>query len=126
MSKRVVYIAHPLSADTREGIEANRRNAARWAAWLSERFDIAPECSWIVLTGEWEETEENRERGLACDTALVERCDELWMVGGRVSSGMLIESQHARVKGVKVVDLTSLGRDVPESITPVLRLLEAA
>jgi hypothetical protein len=111
--KKVVYLAHPLSAPTREGIEANRKNAARWAAWLVVNFDVAIECTWVVLTGELEETDDNRKLGLDCDLALVERCDELWMVGGRVSSGMQLESDHARGKGKRVVDLTALGRDVP-------------
>lgn len=109
----VVYVAHPLSAPTREGIEANRKNAARWVAFLARNFHIAPECSWVVLTGELEETPENRERGLEIDLALVDRCDELWMVGGRVSSGMLLESQHAHYEGKLVVDLTGFGFGVP-------------
>ncbi len=109
--KRVVYLCHPLNAPTREGIEANRKEAARWAAFFATYFDVAPECSWIVLTGELEETSENRATGLAVDLALVERCDELVMVGPRVSDGMKLESQHALMRGLPVYNLVGLPRE---------------
>jgi len=113
--RRVTYVAHCLSAPTRAGIEENRADAARWAAFLGMHFSVAPECSWIVLTGMWDETPENRARGLECDLALVERCDELVMVGPRVSEGMMLESEHARKHGKPVYDLTRLSMD-PETV----------
>ncbi len=108
--KKVVYIAAPLNAPTREGIEENRRTAARWVAWAA-RQGVAPSATWITLSGEWEETAENRALGLEIDKALVERCDEVWLVGGRVSAGMAIEAAHARALGIQVIDMTSLGRE---------------
>lgn len=107
---RVIYLAHPLGAPTREGIEANRRSAATWAAWVSVRFLVAVTADWIWLTGELSETPDNRAWGLECDKALVERCDELWMVGPSVSAGMLIEAEHARLEGKPVYDLTGIDR----------------
>lgn len=116
MTRRPIYLAHPLNAATREGIEANRKSAARWAAFLAVHFDVAPECSWIVLTGELEETDENRKRGLECDLVLVEQCRELVMVGPRVSDGMRVEATHMVVEvGRPVYDLTRLPM-VPEAI----------
>lgn len=105
---RRVYVAHQLSAPTREGIEANRRAAARWAAWISTTFRVAVSADWIWMTGELTETEENRAHGLACDLAHIERCDELWMVGPKVSSGMTLERQHAVICGLWTGDLTGL------------------
>jgi hypothetical protein len=66
-----------------------------------------------VLTGVLEETPENRERGLACDLAQVARCDEVWLVGGRVSSGMRHEADHAITLAIPVIDLTALGELPP-------------
>lgn len=114
-AKRVIYLAHQLNAPTREGIETNRKSAARWAAFLATHFDVAPECSWIVLTGEFEETAENRERGLKIDLALVAKCEEVVMVGPRVSDGMRIEANHAHSIGRPVYNLTSIGMD-PETV----------
>jgi hypothetical protein len=104
--RKVVYIAHPLGAGPDR--EQNRRNAAKWVAWAA-RQGVAPVADWIVLSGELEETPANRLLGLECDRALVELCDEVWLVGGRVSPGMAIEAEHARLCLVPVVDKTSLG-----------------
>lgn len=110
---RIVYIAHPLNAPTREGIDQNRANASKWVAWAANQ-GVAPIATWITLSGEWPETAENRERGLLIDCALVERCDAVWLVGGRISTGMQIESDHARLIGKSVVDLTHYGALPPE------------
>jgi hypothetical protein len=107
------YICHPLNAPTREGMEQNRRNAAKWVAWAA-RHGVAPMAMWIVLSGEWEETPENRELGLQIDESQVELCQEIWLCGGRISSGMQREIDKAIASGVKVVDLTHLGELPPE------------
>ncbi|HEY3495495.1 MAG TPA: hypothetical protein VGK73_12450 [Polyangiaceae bacterium] len=107
MKHRVVYIAHRLNSPTREGIEKNRADASKWVGWLAREFDIAPIADWIVLTGQWDES--LRERGLAIDLALIERADEVWLVGPRVSEDMSIEAAHAMRLGKPVHDLTGLG-----------------
>lgn len=112
MAKPVVYIAHPLGAGLDR--EANRVNAARWCAWAACTRGVAPVADWIILSGELDESPENRTLGLACDVALVARCDEVWLVGGRVSPGMQAEADAARDLGIPVVDLTSLGYAAPE------------
>lgn len=104
---KVVYIAHRLNAPTREGIEQNRAAASRWVGWLAREFDIAPIADWIVLTGQWDES--MRARGLAIDLKLIERADEVWLVGPRISEGMSIEAGHALKLGKPVRDLTGLG-----------------
>jgi hypothetical protein len=110
---RVVYIAAPLAAPTRAEMDENRARAARWCAWAA-RKGVAPVATWIVLSGELSETQENRELGLTVDCATVERCDEIWMVGGRVSSGMTRESLHAAEHSVIVRNLTYLGEEPPD------------
>jgi hypothetical protein len=107
----VAYIAHPLGAGPDR--ERNRANAARWVAWIARTHNVAPIADWIVLSGEWEETAENRERGLAIDLELVERCDAIFLVGGRVSPGMQQELHHAVLHGLKVFDLTAMGYEAP-------------
>jgi len=106
-----VYLGHPLTADTSEGIEQNRRNAARWAAWLwKQGFSV--ECSWIVCTGELEETPENRELGLRSDCEQVRRCDVMVLCGPRISGGMLREAGAAKV----IVDFTYKGFELPGAL----------
>lgn len=109
---RVVYIAHPLGSSSNEERERNRANAARWCAWAAMTEGVAPVADWIVLSGVLSE-EEGRERGLVIDCALIERCDEIWLTGGRISPGMSIELDHARKHGKIERDLTSMGYEAP-------------
>lgn len=102
---KVVYIAHPFTAPTREGMEANRKRAAVWAAWALTTQGVSPVCSWIVLTGVIPETTESRRLGLEADKAQVALCSEIWLVGGRISNGMREEMGPAK----RIVDLTHLG-----------------
>ena len=83
----------------------NRANAARWVAWAAAQH-VAPIATWITLTGEW--TEEHRKLGLAIDLVLIERCDEVWLCGLRISSGMSIEAERARELGKPIINLTGL------------------
>lgn len=108
---RCVYLAHPVSAPTREGIEANRARAARWAAWILKTYRVAVIADWIWCTGELEETPENRTLGLAMDVELVGRADEVWMVGPRISQGMKLEAEEAFRLGKMVFDLTGITGD---------------
>jgi hypothetical protein len=123
---RSIYVAHPLGAGTDR--EQNRANAARWCGWIAKTFRVATVADWIVLSGVWDESPENRALGLEIDKALIERCDELWMVGGRVSEGMAIEAAHARGQTTIVRDFTKwLGYTPPcdwghdQSVDLVLR-----
>jgi hypothetical protein len=105
---KVVYIAHPLGNSLDR--EANRARAKRWVAWAAGQ-GVAPVADWIILSEVW--TEGRRDEGLAIDVVLVRRCDELWLVGGRVSTGMGVEADAARAEGVVVRDLTALGNEPP-------------
>lgn len=109
-----IYVAHPMRAETKEGMQANRANAALWVAWVFN-LGYAPVCSWITITGHIEDSQDNRARGLECDKREVETCDEVWLVGGRISSGMKIEAEHAwtRIRDIPVRDFTYLGRTPP-------------
>ena len=108
---KVVYIAHPLGLGYDR--EQNRRRASRWVAWAADR-GVAPVADWIILSGQWPES--RREQGLAIDVTLVKRCDELWLVGGRVSVGMQVEAEAARSAGIIVVDYTALGEEPPATV----------
>ena len=107
--RRPVYVAHPLNAPTAAEREQNRARAARWVAWLADRYLVAPVADWILLAGEWPETPERRAVGLEIDRRLVELCGTIVLVGRRVSDGMRFEASWARER----VDLTGLADDAP-------------
>lgn len=83
-------------------------NRERARAWVRFAFDrgFSPVADWLLLTSMYDES--HRVQGLRADCALVERCDELWLCGARLSSGMVMEAEHAREHGVPVVDFTPL------------------
>lgn len=100
-------------------LRANLDRAMRWLAWLRRSFPettfIAP---WIaaVLSGEDDANPVQREAGLVDDCAVVERCDGIVLVGGRISERMRREMEHgiqnghryqgSRIESFKVYDLT--------------------
>jgi len=110
----MIYLAHPYFADTVEGMQANRKNAIRWGLWIASTFKIAVSADWIWWCEALVETPENRELGLACDDQAIAKCDEFWMVGGRVSSGMARGRGVACDHRVLVRDLTVLGYTAPD------------
>jgi hypothetical protein len=99
---KVVYIAHPLGDGPDR--DENMRRGAKWVAWAADQ-GMAPVCTWIVLASQWPETK--RDEGLAVDCALIDRCDEVWLVGPRVSKGMHVEAEHAKKVGKPVFVLVN-------------------
>jgi hypothetical protein len=112
---RVVYIAHPLGDDPVKR-QTNRARAAQWCAWAAEKCGVCPVAMWVVLSGIWFESLEYRELGLQLDKVLVARCDEVWLVGGRISPGMAIEALTAQELSIPVLDLTGLGELPPDGV----------
>lgn len=112
MSRLVLYVAHPLGAPDRAGLEANLARAMRWLRWLRRAFPettfVAP---WIaaVLSGEDDADPAQREAGLVDADAAIPRLDGVVLCGGRISSGMGREDGRAR----RSWDLTPLGDEPP-------------
>lgn len=120
MSRLLLYVAHPV-APTDDEIAAvldsehqarprttaekskialgrNLDRAMRWLSWLRRSFPettfIAP---WIasIMAGGDDSDPKQREAGLLDCCAVVERCDGIVLCGGRISSGMRREMEHA-------------------------------
>lgn len=104
MTRKLVYIAHRLAGPEHA---QNRASAAKWVAWAAVNMGVSPIADWIILSGELDES--YRELGLECDLAAVERCEEVWLVGGVVSPGMRKEAMFARSRGIHVYDLSWMG-----------------
>jgi hypothetical protein len=110
----VFYLAHALAGD----VEANLARAKRWLAFFAASVPddvvvIAPWIAHVEAVGS-DGDEEQRERGLRGDCAVVARCDALLLVGGRISSGMAREALAAAEALVDVRDLTYLGDEPPD------------
>ncbi len=115
---KVVYMAHPVSGDVKGNIE----RAKRWVRYIEERFpEIAVVASWITECEIWDDDDpEQRAAGFRRDLAILSRCDELWLTGSHVSTGMGIERSHAIEQGLRIRDLTPLGCVEPPGLTAIL------
>ena len=104
---KLTYMAHPVAGDA----PANLARAKLWLKWLTESREepsavIAP---WIIACEIWDDANpEERTQGLERCKAAIERCDEIYLVGGRVSNGMEIERRHAMRHGLTVIDITAM------------------
>lgn len=106
---RVVYVAHPLGEEVVQR-EANRQLAQQYVGAIAAG-GCAPIADWITISRAWGD-EDRRKEGLEIDVTLVERCDELWLCGPRVSPGMRVEAIRALEKGIVVRDMTELAPDL--------------
>lgn len=115
----VVYLAHPVAGD----VEANLARARRWFRWATENYpSMALVAPWIVGCELWDDADPiQRSRGMARNFAVIDVCDDVLLVGGRVSPGMLEEARFAEAVGVRVWDLTHLGDEPVESYRAPLR-----
>jgi hypothetical protein len=84
----LAYLAHPIAGDVR----ANLVRYKAWLRYLQTRHPtlafIAPSIDWIEVCGDRDDNAAERERGLARCCQVVARCDEIWLVGSRLSQGM--------------------------------------
>lgn len=100
----VVYIAHPVSGNVEENLAA----AKQWVAWAAGQ-GVSPVASYIPLCEVLDDADPaNRELGMRCDFAVIERCDEVWLCGGYVSKGMRAEADHAERHGIPVRSIHSM------------------
>ncbi len=114
----VAYMCHPVGGD----VEANLARAKLWLKWLTESRErptavIAP---WITECEIWDDSNpSDREIGLSRCRAVIERCDEVYLVGGRISGGMDMERRHAVYHQLTVIDLTHMGTLPPGAKEPL-------
>ncbi len=129
---RVVYLAHSVAAKTPEGVMGNIARARRWYRKLC---DTQPDCAfvanWIIDVEVFHDADSNvtpdvivqgepehkdRLKGLSRDDAVIRVCDEYWMVGGRITWGMLRGLDVAMVASTLTADLTHLGDEPPDEM----------
>lgn len=107
MSRRkLVFVAHPLSGD----VTGNLILAKTWLRWL---INENPDCSFCLGWAPYcevldDDDPEHRERGIRDGMEMLSRCDELWMVGSRLSNGMADERDKAIALGLPVYSYVGL------------------
>lgn len=105
---KIVYIAHPIGAATKEGIEQNLSDLRRIVRKINlEHNDIVPFVPYYAdIVSMDDNVPAERERGIKNDTAILESgcIDELWLTGDRLSNGMIAERNIALIENIPVVD----------------------
>ena len=94
----LVYICSPYQGD----VEHNTQAAQRYSRFALEnkRLPIAPHLLFPQFMGA--ETDSTRELALHMGMILLTKCHELWYFGDRISEGMKLELNRARLRGIPV------------------------
>ncbi len=95
---QLVYIASPLSGDVEQNLDFARK-ACRYAIFQGE-IPFAPHLLYTQMLDDG--SAEERQRGIDMGNRVLERCDELWLCGDRISSGMAGERDLAEQLGLPV------------------------
>lgn len=118
---KMVYLASPLRGD----YEGNIKKAVEYSRLVSEcgLLPLAPH----IIFSQWcnDTIPEQREQGLKLGLSLLEKCDEMWVMGKEVSQGMQGEVDFAREHGIQTyfVPYPTLKEYYPIS-TDGIRLLD--
>lgn len=119
---KLVYIASPFAGDI-EGNIAFARRACLYAI-AAGNTPIAVHLLYPLLLNDVDPTQ--RETGLRCGLDVLERCDELWVCGDRISSGMQREIAHAIEQDITIHHIPreeieqGAGPDMAERVDAVL------
>ncbi len=94
----LVYIASPFAGD----VERNVKRAKGYC-----RLAVSKECIPLaphLLYPQFMDDEDRQQRELAIRFALIllGKCDELWVFGNRISSGMAMELAEAKSRGMPI------------------------
>lgn len=101
---KIVYIAHPISGDIKGNLEKIRLIVREINLTMPEVVPFVP--YWLDCHALDDTNPAERERGIKNDIALFKSgcIDEVWLMGNRLSSGMIAEKNLAEELGIKVVD----------------------
>jgi hypothetical protein len=109
----LVYLAHPVGAPDRAGVEAHLAAAGRWLRWFVELPGdpcrrIAWCLPWLAYAHALPDVQPYRERGLRDGGAALERCDAIVAVA-RQTPGVNRELAQAAELGLPSLNLVAAG-----------------
>lgn len=102
MKKKIVYIAHPIGGN----VYGNIRSVLNIVRQLSRRNEVIPFAPYIVDVQALDDTvPEERALGFEHNKAFFNSgiIDEVWLYGGRISSGMQTEIEWANELNIPVI-----------------------
>lgn len=104
----LVYIASPFAGD----MEENIKRAKGYCKLAVSRgcIPLAPHLHYPQFMDDGDR--QQRELGLRFAVILLGKCDELWVFGSRISSGMAAEIAKARSRGMPIRRFDHKGEEV--------------
>lgn len=106
----LVYVASPFAGDTDNNISM-ARSYCRFAVGKG-RVPLAPHLLFPQFMDDGDK--EQRELGLLFALILLDKCDELWVFGERISMGMAAEIAKAKRKGIPIRYLSDKCEEVTQ------------
>ena len=98
--RKIVYICSPYRAETKEELEQNIATAKQAARAVIHDYGI-PIVPHLYFTQFLDEGKE-RSLGMKMGIQLLGLCDEIWVVGDRITEGMKGEIRMALINGVSL------------------------
>ena len=98
MESRMIYICSPYAGNTEENI-AFARQACGYAI-RQGAVPLAPHLLYPQILND--SVLEERETGIRLGLEILERCEEFWICGDRMSAGMKREAAYAKARGIPV------------------------
>jgi hypothetical protein len=105
----LIYICAPFGGDTK----ANTRKAADFAAFAYRRGNI-PLTPHLLFPFMDDHDPDERQTALHMDIVLLGKCEEVWVLGGRVTAGMEAEIRRAKSRRQRVRFFTDDFMEVTE------------
>ena len=104
----LVYVCSPLSGD----VDINQENARRYCRYVVDSgcIPLAPHLFFPQFMNDANPKE--RDLAMFMDIVLLSKCSELWVFGERISNGMRIEIERAKLKGQLVRYFSDLCEEV--------------
>lgn len=97
-NKRLIYVASPYAGDT-EGNTEYAKQACRTVMEQGHAF-FAPHLLYTAVLND--SVPEERQAGMEMGKMMLAKCDELWVFGNRISTGMAAEISEAERLGIPI------------------------
>lgn len=95
---KIIYVASPYAGDVKNNIEFTKQSC-RYVLEQGHAF-FAPHLLYPQLL--YDESPWERQAGLDMGLAMLSRCDELYVCGDRISTGMAQEIKQAKTLGMPI------------------------
>lgn len=94
---KLIYICAPYSGDISNNVNRSRQYAERV---IAENRDFVPVVPHLMFDGVYDD-ETERERVMEACVKVLSTCDELWVFGLKITSGMAEEIIYALENGIR-------------------------